>query len=95
MLYIGQQGEPYKTDWVMPCIAVMVVGYFLAVAMEDGLRNDMPTNSQIIHSITDLSNVQLNVVIRFGWRAHVAKSLIKLAKLIGGCQVKFLGDENG
>lgn len=39
-LYIGQQGEPYKTDWVMPCIAVTAIGYFMSVAVEDGLKGD-------------------------------------------------------
>lgn len=39
MLYILNLGKPYQSDWAVPSIAVMVVGYFIAVALEDGMRD--------------------------------------------------------
>jgi hypothetical protein len=50
----------------------------------------MPT--KVVTSISDLANVQLTVRVQVGWRARVAMWLIRLAKWVGGCQVKFIGD---
>lgn len=38
MLYILSKHDDYRTDWAVVSIAIMVVGYLFAVALEDGLK---------------------------------------------------------
>jgi hypothetical protein len=54
----------------------------------------MASKTIAVHTLADLSSVQLTVVVRYGWRARIAAMLIHLAKWIGRNQVTFVGDEH-